>query len=735
MASEGNLETGKSGIDATSVAVADSGTSSTVNQTNSNAASAETTGLGAVIAQGPFELSVPFSFNTTFLGQPVAIAVNNTLSAEGGQSVDQSNVNLQGLFATSVASAGDVTVQGSGNIKSDESGVDAKSIAKSSAAAGSTVTQSNTNSLQASTEGAAALIFQDQDVEQLNLNGQLVAATSLAFSGDVTVSNEGKIKAKEDGIEAESKANAGASITNHVDQTNRNGPPPTPEGAEPIVTGSTLGLGALLTQNQTVGQINLNGDLIVATSVADSGDVTVTDKGKIKANGDGINAESDAKAYAGTDNTVDQHNINALSGSTDSLSLILQTQFGLQANVNLDAGVATATALSDHVTVDHTGSVKAGEDGIKAISAAEAGAQVAQTANQTNENDLDADGALALQIQGMIQANVNVQEGLAVSTAVAEDVTVTQDGKVAAGEDGIKAISSADAKAAVHQTADQTNDNSATIGLVPAEGDLGSVIGGVIGDVALPGEIPVSGLAAGIQVQLAAQINANVQDGEAIATAVSDSVYVSSTDDPAGGNGIVAKSKADAGAAVIQDAHQHNINSASIDLPADGFGIGVQLQGIIQANINSQDGDAIATAVSKDVTVNQDGSLEAGKTGIDAASKAKARAAVVQTADQSNSNTATIAPAASDEPVQASDGIALQLQGFLQANVNEQEGLAISTAFSDDVTVTQAGDFSAGKDGIVAKSSAEADAFVVQTANQSNENTASATLGGAQVGC
>ena len=76
----------------------------------------------------------------------------------------------------------------------------------------------------------------------------------------------------------------------------------------------------------------------MSTAIADSGDVTVTDKGKIHADGDGIKAVSEAKAYAGTKNTVDQTNSNALSGSTESLSLILQTQFGLQANANLDVG-------------------------------------------------------------------------------------------------------------------------------------------------------------------------------------------------------------------------------------------------------------------------------------------------------------------------------------------------------------------------------------------------------------
>ena len=87
------------------------------------------------------------------------------------------------------------------------------------------------------------------------------------------------------------------------------------------------------------------------------------------------------------------------------------------------------------------------------------------------------------------------------------------------------------------------------------------------------------------------------------------------------------------------------------------------------------------------------------------------------------------------------DAIA-QLQLGAQINVNSQEGAAIATAVSDEVTVTSEND-PAGGDGIKAVSEAEANAAVVQNLGtktedgiepgQTNVNTAAATFGGSQV--
>ena len=58
-----------------------------------------------------------------------------------------------------------------------------------------------------------------------------------------------------------------------------------------------------------------------------------------------------------------------------------------------------------------------------------------------------------------------------------------------------------------------------------------------------------------------------------------------------------------------------------------------------------------------------------------------------------------------------------------QTNTNDQFGLAVAVAYSDEVTVVQKTDPSAGEDGIDAASTAYATASVDQSVSQSNDNT------------
>jgi hypothetical protein len=116
----------------------------------------------------------------------------------------------------------------------------------------------------------------------------------------------------------------------------------------------------------------------------------------------------------------------------------------------------------------------------------------------------------------------------------------------------------------------------------------------------LPTQLPLPELPEGIliedplglalQIQIAGQANVNVQNGIAVATAVSDEVKVWSQNDPAGGDGINATSSADAVAFVGQSGDQDNLNEASATFTApedtdegendivqlDGLDLGVQ---------------------------------------------------------------------------------------------------------------------------------------------------------------
>ena len=207
-----------------------------------------------------------------------------------------------------------------------------------------------------------------------------------------------------------------------------------------------------------------------------------------------------------------------------------------------------------------------------------------------------ATGTLVLQGQLVGQLNASEQEGAAIAAATSDYVSVDQDGFLKAGGDGITATSSAVAAAALTQTANQSNSNSATATLeLPDQ----------IITIPLPGQRgPLRIGAAAVQAQLVGQLNINDQDGAAIAAANSSYVEVRSDQDPSQGNGITATSSAVAAAELDQTANQSNSNSASITLPAfevvDGGGpilrqiggidIGVQLEAVLQANVNEQEG-------------------------------------------------------------------------------------------------------------------------------------------------
>ena len=284
--------------------------------------------------------------------------------------------------------------------------------------------------------------------------------------------------------------------------------------------------------------------------------------------------------------------------------------------------------------------------------------------------------ALDFALQGQLvgQVNLSGQRGLSVATAVSDDVTVNSGDVTAWDGDGIVAISSAKAIAPVVQTATQSNSNEAA---ATFEGNQAGIVAEA-GSEPVPGEEGSDAeggivrrfddLGLALQGQLVGQVNPSSQRGLSVATAISDAVTVTSGNDPAGGNGIKAVSSAEAVAPVVQTANQSNSNTAAATFEGN------------QANL--------------DLTATDDVSASLLSRG----------------------------------------GINLALQGQLvgQVNLSAQGGASIATALSDEVTVNQTGYLEAGEGGIVAKSSAKAVAPVVQTATQSNNNSAAATFAGAQ---
>ena len=514
----------------------------------------------------------------------------------------------------------------------------------------------------------------------------------------------------------------------------------------------------------------MNSQAAASLATASSGSVEVHSEDALDAYGDGITATSSAVAAANLDQTANQSNTNSASATGTG---ILQGQLVGQANINANfdreeglepgqAGIAAAEATSDHVYVDQSGVLSAGGDGITATSSAVAAATLTQTANQSNTNSatatlealtpivievptlLDVDpadlleGTTAAQEQLVGQLNVNAQGGLAAASATSDYVEVRSEDPAAG--DGITATSSAVAAATLTQTADQTNDNSATITLPPLQVIPDDVKRPILFETAE-------------QAELVLQTNVNQQEGAVSADATSGSVTVENGFINVSGDGVTATSSAVAVATLDQTATQANTDTKTIDraagaTPGEGeTTIPVETdvsqdELVDQENFNEQAGAADASATSDSVLVRSEGDLSAGGDGIIATSSAVAVADLSQSVTQDNSN--SVAATGTDLGFGLGVEQALievdggQDQSVSQTNLNVgdeeddpgQEAAAYATATSGSVYVQQDGNLTRGGNGITATSSAVAVAALDQTADQSNSNDLSATPAG-----
>ena len=197
--------------------------------------------------------------------------------------------------------------------------------------------------------------------------------------------------------------------------------------------------------------------------------------------------------------------------------------------------------------------------------------------------------ALDVALQGQLvgQLNASGQRGLAIATAISDEVTVTS-GNVSAGGNGIKAVSSAEATAPVVQTVQgeetekgvfapgQSNVNTAE---TTFNGSQSNIDAGATGDVRA-GIEQIDGLDLSLQGQLVGQLNVSGQGGLAIATALSDPVTVNQSGYlDAGESGIIATSSAIATAPVVQTVSQSNDNSAKASFGGSQSGISADAGG------------------------------------------------------------------------------------------------------------------------------------------------------------
>ena len=369
---DGSTATAGIGVAANSAANASSEIDSNVNQSNENSASASTTGNGSFIAQAPVDVSLSGTASVTFIGRPfITVPFAGSLSFPGGQDVEQENTNGQIIAALSDADLGDVSVSSEGDTTAGINGVNALSTANAIAKVDSSVTQSNKNSLTASTQGGLGT---------LNLPVTINPGNNPHF--------------------------------------NINIPLPVP---------------AFIAQAQDVDQTNLNGQILIAASEAEFGDVHVSREGDTDAGLNGINAASAAVASAEVDSSVSQSNENSASATTAG-----DGAFIAQGPVDLSVPFSLSIGLGSGFAASLSGSLDTSFDG---------------------GQDVD-------------QVNVNAQLIAAASSAVAGDVSVSSDGYMSAGGIGINAVSAATAGAAVDNSVTQSNTNSLT---ASTQGDLGLI--------------------------------------------------------------------------------------------------------------------------------------------------------------------------------------------------------------------------------------------------------------------
>ena len=572
---------------------------------------------------------------------------------------------------TSEATSGDVVVDRDGNTIAGVDGVNAASTAYATTEVDSEVTQENESSGTATaTRGVtgdpndptcqntpcAPYVTQGQIVLQENLNGQIAVAESEATSGNVTVNSTGDTTSGNDGVNAHSGASSETTVDQDVDQSNDN------SGDATAANGTVL-------QAQIVGQLNASGQFAFGEFEASSGDVSVTREGNTFADsdgdtfGDGIDASSTAFAHTDVEQEAKQENENSLDGDAHcrrpgAACWPIQSQRSIRGgelgrerwrgrrgkraadgvggqhrrhrcwrrrDQGRGEGGGQGRARSRGRAVERKRQRRRHERGARTPGLAAVDAEFFNIPFGGLINDIELftfglpDGT-ALQLDGVLQVNANLQAGVADADAYSGDVYVNQFGSIDAGGDGISADSKAIAIADLDQKAEQDNENEMTAG-GPAEGDDPAETVGISG-----------------QGQLVGQLNLNLQAGASLAEAEFGDVTVyqdgalSSGDDS-----IDAESKAVAVAKLEQDADQDNENSAEAFLrnpnvliggaepailalpPLLIEGLGVQAQLVGQLNASAQLGLADASAEFGDVYVDSTTPVDpAVGTGIDA---------------------------------------------------------------------------------------------------------------------
>ena len=482
-----------------------------------------------------------------------AIRVKSAISgrANATHTGDLQSSEGYGIIAIGV---GSVEVSLTGNITSALDGINATSSGEDSDAtvsvdANGNITSSAGVGIHAESANHAVDVHYSGDIDA-QLGGIVVLATGDNYDATAVLDHDGQItSAAGGGIHVESAFHAASLESNgRIDVHG--------DGVVVISTGSSSDASATVDRNGDI--ISSAGSGIVATSADHS--AKVESHGNIEAYVDGI-----AVTSTGTD--------------TDATATILQTG---DITAATGRGLA-ANSASRNASIDSTGAITAGGDGIQAIStgtSSDASAWVKQTGNVTSTGGngiyvLSANAAASVLSDGDIEAlyagifvkstgegadatakvehqgNITSSEGYGIyAESSRQGVTVDSNGTIQAKLDGIRAVS--------------TGESEAATALVTHSGDVTST------------------------------------DGAAIyATATNQGVTINTNGNLSGKTGgIYASSTGNSESATVNVAHEGNI------VTVDGSGI-------------------YAYSSGQEVLVTQDGDVSGGEHGITAVSESE----------------------------------------------------------------------------------------------------------------
>jgi hypothetical protein len=701
-----------------------------------------------------------------FLAGPVMAQVTNgsdedkvsIVEGPGGATTDDSvSGNSAGMFGQGAnrvghfhefakAIAGDIDITNT-KVKGATYG---RSIAEAIATINLDRTQTTTNSVVCSPMSSVCdENSPHQNGEQTTNVEDKAIAFSFAKSGVVVIRSSGPVQTGKDGVEALSSASAGTLVGSQVTQGNTN----------------FLGVRQANVPRQDLRQENTIEQHFFAVSVAIADDVSVTRNGSTSAR-DGVNAASYASAAAdvgsGIKNT--QSNSNGFNAAS-TRGPINQTQgFNgpvvpplTQVNEINQISAALSLAAAGDVAVSVNGQTEAGRDGINARSDANATANTASAADQSNDNSASLNSSaptLSNGVQRQLIDQDNINGGLlaAASAAFSGEVRVTSRQDTAAGRDGVSAQSIATAAATVSSRVRQANTNSLAAESAARVGgsieqtqnvEQENANGAEDDKIAVLLEAPIAEKSERLDGALK-RLNEKLDGDEvlvAASLAVSDDATVERIGNTDAKNiGINAASVATADATVDSLVDQSNTNSATAGTNGLGASIsqyqGVsqpcavgatctdqinsKSRGVDQINLNQQKIAALSIASADDVWVSNRGNVNSGGSGIKARSIAGSWATIDSTVDQENSN--SLGALTTGEPYHDVNAEISQKQQVGQENRNEQGMLAAAIAETGDVTALNTGNIGAGWNSIFAESKAEAGSSIKTTVNQANRN-------------